>query len=285
MGNPYTRSLLALLATSVAFNCYLGLSRGDSQGSTAASDRMRSVRLGREQAVPRADGAAPFEACTRELSETRLALSLTKGDLEQRIEAQSRFDGAEREAAVERRVQPAIERAIATMSGLTGNLECRGDTCQVRVSAPTREHAKQAWKVFTADPDIASFADSFTMEAGEPVVDLATGKGAFEVDFFITTKSATDLTPRLEALIAGFKDSSAMTECSAIGREPGVLEIKLALIPDEARLALSVGGSLAGTSVGRCLVERLSALVNGFSIPPGVTHGQVYASFESPPTI
>ncbi len=281
MGQASTRSLLALLATSVALNFYLGLSRG----STTASVQSRSDSVASEQPTPRADTAPPFEACTRELSETRLALSLTKGALEQRIEAQSRFDAAEREAAIERRVGPAIERAIATMPGLTGNLECRGDTCQVRVSAPSREQAKQAWKTFTKDPDIASFADSFTMEAGEPVVDLVTGKGAFEVDFFITTKSAVDLTPKLEALIAEFKDSAAMTECSAIGREPGVLEIKLALVPDEATLSLSVGGSLAGTAAGRCLVDRISALVNGFRIPPGVKHGQVYASFESPHSI
>ena len=270
------------LAASVAANVWLyeAVSAGRPvEARPVPTEATRPVARGAIRSV-----TTPFAECIKGLSDTKAELARTQGDLESRIEAATRFAAAEREKALEERVTPAIERALARAKGITGTVECRGDTCQVRVSADNRANAKAAWATFTTDPEIGEFADSFTMAAGEPVTDVVTGKGAFDVDYFITTKSTTDLTPRLEDLVARYRASSAAAACLAKSQDRGALEAKIALVADERTLSLAVGGSLAGTPIGKCLAAVLSTAVAAFEVPAGVTYGEVYATFEAPPS-
>lgn len=279
--------VLGVLTLSVAANAYLLFA--DRGGGDRTRAMTGSAAQCLSSVVPaagvRADAPTPFAQCTRDLAAARAELASTQGALDARIEARARFEQAERAEALERRVRDAIQRALAKGKGVTGDLECRGDTCQVHVSAATRKDARAVWELFTKDPDVKSFADSFTMDAGEPVTDAVTGKGSFDINYFITTASATDLSPRLEQLLQAFASSPQASRCHARSRDAGVLEVKLALVRDERRLALVVGGSLAGTAIGRCLHEQLAAEVAQFAVPDGVTYGEAYASFESPHTI
>lgn len=224
--------------------------------------------------------AAPLESCAKDLAAAKLALGQTQSALEQRIDAQTRFDIASREQALEARMTPLIQAALTKMKGVSGQLECRGDMCQVRISASSRAEAQRAWEVFTKDEAIGALSDSFSMDAGEPVVDLATGRGAFESNFYVTTRALNDLSPQLEELIAAFRESDDFRQCgNGLSGAVGVLEAKLTLVADEKRITMAFGGSLAGTVPGGCISAKLEQAVAHFNVPAGVTFGQAYATF------
>lgn len=96
--------------------------------------------------------------------------------------------------------------------------------------------------------------------------------------------STTDLTPLLEQLVATYRASLSAASCLGLACDTGALEAKVTLVADKATLSLTIGGSLAGTPVGRCLAAGLSAAINAFAVPAGVTSGEVYATFELPPS-
>lgn len=243
---------------------------------TAAAVTDGAVPVTRTVAQP-----APLASCSADLAATKHLLGQTRSALEQRVEAQVRFSAASREAALEGRMRPLIEQALAKQPGVTGEVECRGDMCQVRVAAGTRAASKRAWEVLTKDPEIAGLADNFSMDAGEPVVDLATGKGGFETNFYVTTRALDDLSPELEALVTTLRGSAAVRACmrAVTDGATGVLEVKLMLVSEDRRLAVALGGDLAGTEPGNCIAAVLRDAASRFDVPAGVTFGQAYATF------
>ena len=102
-------------------------------------------------------------------------------------------------------MSPLVEKAVANVAGVKHYpLECRADLCQVRVSAPTRNAAEKAWRALSNDPGLRKDADGFMREGGDPVMDLVTGKGSFDVEMYLFTRSASNATSDIEALVQQF---------------------------------------------------------------------------------
>ena len=272
-----------VVSASLALNAYLLVSRERPLPRTKLDESGLALS---ESATKRGQISTsvrtPFQACAQELQTTRQQLEKVSGDLEARIGHERRFAEAQRDIALEHRVNDAIQRALSKGRGLSGDLECRGDTCQVRIAAANRADAMAAWDLFTKDPDIKSMADSFMMNAGEPVIDVVSGKGSFEADFYVTTRAANDFSPRLEALLGDFSASSVATACYRLGHDSGSFEVKLSYVAEKRNVSTSVGGSLAGTAIGRCLRDGLQRMVDALAVPEGITWGHAYGTLDSP---
>jgi hypothetical protein len=150
------------------------------------------------------------------------------------------------------------------------------------VSASTRDGANRVWRALTTDPALRRDSDGFSEEGGEPLIDAVTGKGSFDVEMYVFTQSAANATAEIEALVQQFRASDAVTSCASSGSDRGVLEVRLTVVAEGPSLTAAIGGELGGTDVGRCISDKLLAVVREFKLSPGSRHGIVYASIASP---
>jgi len=285
-----SRLLVVALVVSIAINVKLAMR--SSTGSTVAPavehvhDSTSSVRARARISQPvieTATNGALLDSCNAQLIAARGQLAAAQEELAQRIQQRVRFEEGEPAPAMEQRVRPLVETAISRLPGIVHHeVECRGLVCKVRVSAGTREEASRGWGALTQDPALRGLIDIFTSEAGEPVVDLASGKGGFDIDFYLNTRSAADATSEIQSLVDGFLSSGTIVRCAPSSLDRGVLEVKVSVLPDEARLAAAIGGTLAGTALGTCVSEAFAAELAAFEVPPGTKYGTVYATFVSP---
>lgn len=222
-------------------------------------------------------------ACQRQLVAANQALAAASESRAQEVEPRKRFEAGTREPGMETRMSPLVESAVANVSGVKQYpIECRADLCQVRLSARTRDAAEKAWRALISDPALRKDADGFMREGGNPVMDLLTGKGSFDVETYLFTRSAANATSEIEALVQQFRESNAVASCGSAGDDHGVLEAQLSIVPEGPTLTAVFGGDLAGTAVGRCISKGLLEAVNAFKPPAGSKYGVVYASIVSP---
>jgi hypothetical protein len=180
-------------------------------------------------------------------------------------------------------MSPLVENALSSVHGVTAYpLECRAELCQVRVSGPSREAVGRAWQALNSDVRLRKEVDGYMREGGDPVIDLSTGKGGFDLEMYIFTRSAANATAEIHALVEQFRTSGAIESCAASGSDRGVLEVRLSVVPEGPSLSVALGGSLGGTEVGRCISEKLMEVVQQFQLPPGTSNGTVYAGITSP---
>jgi hypothetical protein len=276
--------LVGLLVFSASANVWMLTHRGTARTATVLPvvNRLAETRQPTVSLAP----SAPREllgSCQRQLAEARQALTTATEDQAQLIEPKKRFTEGVRKPGMETRISPLVDNALSSVRELTPySLECRADLCQVRVSAPSRDAAQRAWQALNTDPRLKKDFDGFMREGGEPVVDVTTGKGEFDVDLYIFTRSAADATAEIHGLVEAFRTSGVVESCAAPGNDRGVLEVRLSVVPEGPTLSAAIGGSLAGTDVGKCISERLMEAVQQFKLPPGTSNGTVYASIASP---
>lgn len=278
------RVVCCLLMLSASANVWMLVRQDTATKLTTApaigsspDSRQRSASL-----APQGPGDL-LGVCHRQLVAASQALASATEHRAQQIPARKRFEEGTRQPGMEVRMSPLVEKAVANVAGVKQYpLECRADLCQVRVSAPTRNLAEKAWRALTNDPGLRKDADGFMREGGDPVMDLVTGKGSFDVEMYLFTRSASNATSDIEAFVQRFRASDAVASCGSAGADRGVLEVQLSIVPDGPTLTAAVGGDLAGTAVGKCISNRLSEMVSSFKPPAGTTYGVVYASIVSP---
>lgn len=283
-GRTGARALGAALAASAGLNAWLLLrDPGSGRAPAPAAPAPRSAP------GPAAPAGAPgvreaiLDGCSRQLGAAQRELAAAQEALAQRIEPRARFQAGAREAGMEQRLAEPLRAALARVPAVAAvGVECRAEVCQLRLSAATRAEALEAWRALSRDPALGRLADGFMMEGGEPVMDAVSGRGGFDVDLYLMTRSAASAAGQLEELVAQLRASGAIERCGEAGADRGTLEARLTVVAGQAQPAVALGGSLAGTAVGRCIAERLESAAAATALPPGTKYGTVYASFPSP---
>lgn len=281
------------LCVSVALNVRTYIARGsDSLGDSVNLTHSNIATLTpRKSAVTHGNGTtvlgsmreSAIDECSRELGDVRAQLMSAKEDLSQRIVPEERFESGSREMAMEAHLDPLVRAVVSKVPGLQlHDVECRTDICKINLGGRTRKDTLQGWKSIYSDPTIHGLADGFSTSAGEPVVDLATGRGGFDVETYIFTRSASDITRDLERLVSDFRANGHVNACGGIGPDAGTLEVRIKVDPEARRLLLLTGGDLATSALGKCIVDALRSAVERYQIPPTAKYGDVYASFVSP---
>jgi len=281
--------VICLLVLSVGANAWM-LAQRDAPPTSSVHSTSQGVRtLDGPVATRSTSVLAPVGVgdllgkCHQQLVVANQALAAATEDQSQHIEPKKRFEEGARQPGMETRMSPLVERAISNVSGVIHYpVECRADLCQVRVSASTRDEANRVWRALTSDPTLRKASDGFSQDGGDPVIDVATGKGGFDVEIYLFTQSAANATAEIEALVEQFRASDAVASCASAGADVGVLEVRLSVDPERPTLIAAIGGDLGGTDVGRCISDKLLAALRDFKLPPGTRYGIVYASIVSP---
>jgi hypothetical protein len=228
---------------------------------------------------------ARAEACEQRLAAAEAAHEAALAELAPPAE---RWAAAPPDPARTARLRAPLLAALAALPELAvPQIECRGALCQLELLAPTRAAAHAGLRALAADPDLRALAIGFAAEPGAPLADAGSGRGAYAVTAYVITRDAApaaagaDPEAPLRAAIADARASGALERCAAAGPDRGTLEVELAATADSPHATLALGGSLAGTAVGRCLGAALERAVSARRLPPA-TAGSVAASLVSP---
>lgn len=280
------------LAIALAFSCGAHLwrslaPRSDGTPSVrhqeqSASSASSGTSLTRPS-VPGAPTNDPLSLCSYQLQTARAELATATENLAQRTDPSVRFNGGAPEPEMEKVLTPLVANAVSRVPGAkVQNIECRSDVCKIRIGAGTRAAASEGWKAIYSDKALQRLSDGFSSSAGEPVVDLATGEGGFDMDLYVFTRSATDISAELQALVETFRSSGSIESCSRASNQQGTLEVRLTLQDSERTLSLTAGGTLAPSDLGRCIIGRLSEMTRSYQIPSTAKFGDMFATFVSP---
>jgi hypothetical protein len=260
---------------------------GDARAARAAGARGGSPArppLDAAQAAAAATAAARAraDACERQLAAAEAALDAAQAAL---LPPAERWAAAPPAPARTALLRAPVSAALAPLPAVAApQLECRGELCQIQLHAPSRAASQAALRALAADPDLRALSIGFVSEPGVPIAGAGSGRGGYAVTAYVVTTddavATADAAAPLRAVLAEVHRGGAVARCAAAGPERGTLEVELtatALAPP----ALAIGGSLAGTAVGRCLGAAVASALEAARLPPTAA-GAVAASLESP---
>jgi len=179
---------------------------------------------------------------------------------------------------------PEVTRELARLTGLAGDpfplsVECRGPVCLVRrrsETEPTKGDG-ESWysRLESGRRRSAIFAD----------VRHASAESAYVRVRALADRNNAD--PRSIACELGRKVAAAAVfeSCRTVASEAGTLRLVVRIAgpgePDRA-LAFDAAGSAAGTSLGRCVVDRVRAVAATIAVPQTWNSLVAHAVLELP---
>ncbi len=178
------------------------------------------------------------------------------------------------------------KRVTTALDGLPlqHNLECHGDTCQLELLWKDGEEPGD-WMERLQTRDFRSDLRGLSFRASEPTHDPVTGEALersrvmLRVDG-VGTVQGIDI---LDELVRRFEASGVRERCAADNPDQGTLSLRLDVaMPDAPGITLNVGGNLAATGAGRCLVRALRALADATELPPRVSGAVRYYDVRLP---
>lgn len=281
-------ALTAALVASGGLNGYLLLrspatrKRGPAQQAhetTNAPAQARDITPAPSLRKPVAEPGALPATCEASLARCTDQLNDTEQQLEEYLPLDERFErggnNPQLEATMEKRVTAALDGLR-----LQHNLECHGDTCQLELLWKDGKEPGD-WMDRLQTRDFRSDLRGLRFRVSEPTHDPVTGEALQKTQVMmrvdgVGTASGIDI---LNDLVQRFEASGARTRCAADNPDRGKLALRLDVaMPDAPGITLNVGGNLAATGTGRCLVRALRALADATELPPRVSGAVLYYS-------
>lgn len=285
MARPVVLVLGAVLAASVAANVYQWQQRtsataddgattatgpgGSGPPSTPGARVADNGSAGTGAPVKRPEGAPPPLAatCVGQLADLGDRLARAEAKLEARLSFEEKFERSPPAPESEARLSPLVAKVFEKAPpGYSFEIECRGEICDVSITEP--EKGDFEWSMKLQQDVYHSEGEGHAMFGSRPSHDPVT-KEALRVSRTLVQLNGAgtaDGMPVLQALVEQLRNSGAATRCADGAR--GYLSLQLWLSGDPAKITYEVGGTLASSSSGRCVLATLDQLIATATIPP-----------------
>jgi hypothetical protein len=285
----------ALLAGSVAANLYQWRTRGSgakaagagaaAPAAPSASESPQVITRTRTEPKPVArDGKAlPTMAatCPGQLAAVTKELAETQQKLEERLTFAEKFERSSPAPEAEERVRAAVDKVFASApKGYGYTAECRGEVCQVDVTAPDK--GDWDWSEALQREAYHAIGAGHAMYGGKPGQDPITKEPIMLHKTLVQLQdtAAADGLAILAAAYQTFSTGEARNRCTAADPTRGYLVVALHLDSTDRRITYDAGGTLPATALGRCLLAALDATLAATPIPERVRGAVLYQTLE-----
>ncbi len=204
--------------------------------------------------------------------------------LEERLTFDEKFERSPPAPEAEARLTPMVAKVFEKApDGYSFDVECRGEICSVVVTAP--EKGDFDWSMAIQQEVFNKEGRGHAMYGGTPSHDPVT-KAALLVSktqVQLNGSDTADGIPVLQALVTQLRQSGAVARCAAVDTTPGYLSLQLWLDGEAGAITYEVGGTLASTAGGRCVLAALDQALAATTIPPRTRTAVLYHTIELPP--
>jgi hypothetical protein len=291
MARPVVLVLGAMLAGSVAANVYQWRHRGGGTTSPPAGDPRAAeaatavVRTEPADAAPRPRGAPPPMASTCEGQLTTLGDKLAKAEasLEERLTFEEKFDRSPPSPDAEARLTPLVATIFEKApDGYSFDVSCRGEICDVTITEP--EKGDFAWDQRLQQEVYHAESRGHVMYAGKPSHDPITKEALMVRRSLVRLNGAdtADGMPVLQGIVEHVRASGAAKRCAADGTR-GYLTLQLWLDGEAGTITYEVGGTLASSASGQCVLHAVDQAIAAATIPPRARGAVLYHTVQLPP--
>jgi hypothetical protein len=293
MARPLVVVLAAVAAGSIAANLYQwrhpkGERKTETKTETqpATGNRQPATGNGEAQtltgAKPRPEGAPPPIAATCEGQLVDLSERLAKAEatLEERLTWDEKFERSPPSPDAETKLSPLVAKVFdKAPDGYSFDVECRGEVCNVIVTAPEKGDFEW-WESLQKDVYWKE-GQGHSMQGGTPTHDPVTKAALLVTKTQVRLNGAdtADGIPVLQTVVDQLGSSGAITRCAADGTH-GYLSLQLWLSGEPRTISYEVGGTLASSTSGRCVLSALDSIIAGATIPPRSRTAVLYHTVE-----
>jgi hypothetical protein len=287
----------ALLIASIALNLWLlvgkgRVEQGDSPSATHATKADRDAEKIVEQGASskRTAGTAPGlveeSHAAAEISDLRARLRVLEAEHRAHLPSSKRFEEGAPDPESQQRVQAKLQSLMPSDGGANPwTVECRDQVCKVDVFVENAAQWHEQMQLLQTSPRLTPMIASYSFMGGTPTQDVVSGKQGIEYANYLDIRSEQDTEAgnALAAVVAQFRGSDALKDCTGGYSQKGLVQLELTLEPGGAFHAETVGAGLGATSVGTCLRERALAIANAASLPSPETKLAFGVYLQSPP--
>jgi hypothetical protein len=207
--------------------------------------------------------------CQGQLVSLSDQLAAAEQKLEARLTMDEQFKRSPPTPDEAAKLEPLVAKIFEKApDGYSFDIECRGEVCNVVVT----------------EPDGGDF--DWSMPIQQEVFHDPVTKAALMVrktQVLLNGSDTADGIPVLQALIAQLKETGAAARCAAQDAAPGYISLQLWLDGEAGKITYEVGGTLASSAGGRCVLAALDQAIAATTIPPRTRTAVLYHTIEMPP--
>ncbi|MBZ0237924.1 MAG: hypothetical protein K8M05_36760, partial [Deltaproteobacteria bacterium] len=206
-------------------------------------------------------------------------LAKAEAKLEARLDFEEKFDRSPPSPEAEAKLSPLVAKVFEQAPpGYSYEVECRGEICDVTITAP--EKGDFEWSMKLQEDVYHSEGEGHAMYGSRPSHDPVT-KEALRVSRTLVQLNGAgtaDGMPVLQAVVEQLRTSGAAARCA--DGTPGYLSLQLWLSGDPSKITYEVGGTLASSSSGRCVLAALDQLIAAAAVPPRTRSAVLHHTLE-----